>query len=525
MRSVDEHGATVSYDREEWRRPWRPQDTPELIARYGGDRAGAGSDAGAGSHPAASTAPAAASDPDPTIVAAAAARPDPAIASEAASHSDDGTDVGHGRTTADLAGSDTDSSHVEGDEADDGPVGAPVAALPPPPATQSPVVTEQSGRDKTSTGRFRGRALVVAVVLGALVGASMGTAGTYLLLGELTAAETSELAIDPAVNGTPPPPSPDVGNANSVIPAVAQTVTPSVVRIDVAGSDELAGGRGAIGSGVIYRSDGYILTNHHVIAPAVEGGWTINVRLSSGDVVEAEMVGSDELNDLAVIKIELEGLPAIALRPRDEPLLVGETVVAIGSPFGLDATVTAGIISALNREIRVDDSQGLVIPAAIQTDAAINPGNSGGALVDSSGRLVGINTAILSRTGASQGVGFAVAVDQAISSADQLITQGFVRHPLLGITGVDVTPAIADQFGLPASRGAVIESVQPGTGAADADLRPGDIIVEVDGEPLMTMSQLVAEVRARAPGDRVVLGIIRDGESMTFDVVLGERPR
>jgi S1-C subfamily serine protease len=278
----------------------------------------------------------------------------------------------------------------------------------------------------------------------------------------------------------------------------------------------------ALGSGVIYRSDGYILTNAHVVGDAE----TVTVRLASGDVLDAEVVGTDPLNDLAVIRVEQEGLPAINLRGEDE-LIVGETVIAIGSPFGLDASVTSGIISGLNRDLRVDDEDavGLVIPSVIQTDAAINPGNSGGALVDAEGRLVGINTAILSRTGGNQGIGFAVPAAQAVSSADQIIEQGFVRHPLLGISGVDVSPEIAEEFGLQASRGAVVDAVQEGTGAEEAGVRSGDIIVAVDGEPLATMSQLVAEVRSRAPGDVVELDIVRAGEELTIEVTLSERPR
>jgi S1-C subfamily serine protease len=175
----------------------------------------------------------------------------------------------------------------------------------------------------------------------------------------------------------------------------------------------------------------------------------------------------------------------------------------------------------------VPDEEGLVnsIPAVIQTDAAINPGNSGGALVDAQGRLIGINTAILSRTGGNQGVGFAVPGEQAVVSADQIIEQGFVRHPLLGISGIDVSPEVAEQFGLEASRGAVVEGVQEGTGAADSGIRSGDIITEVDGEPLATMAQLVAEVRSRAPGDVVELTIVRDGDELELSVTLSERPR
>jgi S1-C subfamily serine protease len=284
-------------------------------------------------------------------------------------------------------------------------------------------------------------------------------------------------------------------------------------------------GSGALGSGVIYRSDGYIVTNHHVI----QGASAVEVLLSNGDRYAAEIIGSDELNDLAVLRIDRDGLPAIDLRPTEEPVRVGETVVAIGSPFGLDATVTSGIISALNRDLRIPGSPE-VIPAVIQTDAAINPGNSGGALVDLQGRLVGINTAIVSRTGVNEGVGFAVPVRQAIVSSDQLIDQGFVRYPLLGITGTDISAEVAAAFGLTNRRGAVVDTVQQGSGAESGGMRSGDVIVAVDGLPLRSMADLVAEVRRRAPGMTVTFDVLRrDGsgpaEPLTVEAVLGERPR
>jgi S1-C subfamily serine protease len=451
----------VTYDREEWTRPWRSGETPVPV---GGDTA----------------------------------RLD-----------DDAPEAGRTESTLPIARY-PQPPPSGWDEGSAGP-GSPAGSVRPPDTTGT---VEAPG----AAPRRRG---VVGVLLAAVFGAVLGTAATLALLGGLTTEEVTD-ALPDVVSA----PSIEAVDGSSIVPAVAQAVTPSVVRIDVSGSaaESALGGRPALGSGVIYRSDGYILTNFHVI----DGASDVTVRLASGDILAAEIIGSDELNDLAVLRVEQTGLPAINLRGADEPLLVGETVIAIGSPFGLDASVTAGIISALNREIRLDEQEGgglLTIPSVIQTDAAINPGNSGGALVDAQGRLVGINTAILTRSGASQGVGFAVSAEQAVSSADQLIEQGFVRHPLLGIAGVDVTPEVAERFGLPASRGAVIESVQEGTGAAEADLRPGDIITEVDGEPLATMSQLVAEVRRRQPGDTVALDIYRDGESLTVDVVLGERPR
>ncbi len=372
----------------------------------------------------------------------------------------------------------------------------------------------------------------LGVLIGALLGAVIGTGATLVLTGALDGdLDTPSVAQVDAESDAPSvvaAPSIEPLSESSIVPAVAEAVTPSVVRIDVRSGDGTGlgpGGQSGLGSGVVYRSDGYIITNHHV----VDGAESVEVRLAEGDVLEAEVIGSDELNDIAVVKVDATDLPAINLRAEDEPLLVGETVIAIGSPFGLDASVTAGVISALNREIRLDEQvpgEGVqTIPSIVQTDAAINPGNSGGALVDAQGRLVGINTAILSRSGASQGVGFAVGVEQAVDSADQLIEQGFVRHPLLGIAGTDVSAEQADELGLPARRGAIVESVQPDSGAAEVDLRPGDVIISVDGEPLATMSELVAEVRRRAPGDVIELEVFRDGETLELEVELGERPR
>ena len=369
-------------------------------------------------------------------------------------------------------------------------------------------------------GRRGGRGILGGVA-GGVVGAALvvlGLATTGLIeLGGIDApAATAPVAPEPVVERTP---LPDPGLGASVIPDMADRVLPSVVRINVSGTVDLTGA-GALGSGVIYRSDGYIITNHHVIKDAA----AVEVLLADGDRFAAEIVGSDVLNDLAVLRIDRDGLPAIDLRPPSEPLRVGETVVAIGSPFGLDATVTSGIISALNRDLRVPDSSD-VIPAVIQTDAAINPGNSGGALVDLKGRLVGINTAIVSRTGANEGVGFAVPVRQAVVSSDQLIEQGFVRYPLLGITGTDISAAVQAELGLESRRGAVVDSVQTGSGAEAAGMRVRDVIVAVDGVPLRSMSDLVAEVRRRAPGMTVVFDVRRRDEQLRLEVVLGERPR
>ena len=383
----------------------------------------------------------------------------------------------------------------------------------------SPTVAPPSARAAAAPRRRRGGTLVTALVAGA-AGAAVTLAAVGLPASQPDdAAPTAAApAAEDAVAGSAPAvPPPTIDRSRDVIPQVAELVTPSVVRIDVRGT-ALQGE--ALGSGVIYRADGYIVTNNHVI----ESGTEVSVTLASGGRLPAEIVGTDVLNDLAVLRIEADGLPAIAIRPESEPLLVGETVVAIGSPFGLDASVTAGIVSALNRDLPIPDSNDR-IPAVLQTDAAINPGNSGGALVDLQGRLVGINTAIFSRTGSNEGIGFAVTSSQAVSSAEQLIRQGFVRYPLLGITGTDVSEEVAAAFGLPDRRGAVIESVQAGSGADAAGLLPGDVIVAVDGAELTSMSQLVAEVRRRTPGDVVRFGLVRDGVRLEVPVTLGERPR
>jgi S1-C subfamily serine protease len=512
----------VTYDRDEWRRSWAPHDTPDVAPRAGGGtgHASAGTAVGWASPFEATREPETGAWPVDTD------RPDAGAGSDEGTGSHDvapepgqdgGTDEPVAPTLAAAsaaAGRDTvpltrfpQPPPAGWDDASEGP-GSPAGSVRPPDTTGTVDAPEK--RPRRAVGLF------VALLAG-LLGAAIGTGATLALL---LPEERTETVTAPSIEVN--------GDAANVVPAVAQAVTPSVVQIDVLGAptaNPLGGGTApALGSGVIYRSDGYILTNHHV----VDGAEGVRVRLSSGDILDAEVVGSDQLNDLAVLRVDQDGLPAINVRDDDEPLVVGETVIAIGSPFGLTGSVTSGIISAVNREIAVDEAEEggrLVIPSVIQTDAAINPGNSGGALVDARGRLVGINTAILTRTGASQGVGFAVSAEQAIASADQLIEDGFVRHPLLGIAGIDVSPEVAEEFGLEASRGAVVDSVQEGTGAADAGMRPGDIIVAVDGEALATMSELVAEVRRRAPGDELTLTVIRDGEELDVDVVLGERPR
>ncbi len=434
----------------------------------------------------------------------------PAAASESRSVWDDLTAAA---SVSSSSSSSSSSSPSPESGAAAAPAFGPVAGPAPGQTTPSTAPSSPSGRRSRGgllAGTIGGVAGALLMVL-ALVGLGVLDTDTAGVVG----GDTTDV-VPPA---PPRAPLPDAGAGAAVIPDVADRVLPSVVRINTRGGVDL-GGSGALGSGVVYRADGYIITNHHVI----ENASAVEVLLSDGDRYAAEIVGSDELNDLAVLRIDHDGLTPIDLRPIDEPVRVGETVVAIGSPFGLDATVTSGIISALNRDLRIPTSSE-VIPAVIQTDAAINPGNSGGALVDLRGRLVGINTAIVSRTGTNEGVGFAVPVRQAIVSSDQLIEQGFVRYPLLGITGTDINAQVAEAFGLSNRRGAVVETVQSGSGADVGGLRPGDVIVAVDGLPLRSMADLVAEVRRRAPGMTVSFDVLREDGRRTIEAILGERPR
>jgi len=271
------------------------------------------------------------------------------------------------------------------------------------------------------------------------------------------------------------------------------------------------------GSGVIVRADGYILTNNHV----VENADIVTVELTSGVKIDAEVVGTDPETDLAVLKIDREGLKAVPFGDSDA-IQVGDWVLAIGSPFGLDQTVTAGIISGKNRvQGIVDGGEGF--EDFLQTDAAINPGNSGGPLVNLRGELVGINTAILSRSGASAGIGFAIPVGLAQPVLNSIIENGDVQRGFLGAQVADVTPEVVEEFGLKVSNGALIRGVLEGQPAANAKLQPGDVILETDGRPVTSSSRLVNYIASRAPGDSVQMKIDRNGVVMQITVNLQER--
>jgi len=269
-----------------------------------------------------------------------------------------------------------------------------------------------------------------------------------------------------------------------------------------------------LGSGVIVTKDGYLLTNNHVVDNADE----VKVALNDGREFTARVVGKDPKSDIAVLKIDAEALPALDLADSDT-LEVGDVVLAIGNPFGVGQTVTSGIISATSR-----GSLGLDYEDMIQTDAAINPGNSGGALVDAEGRLIGINTAILSRSGGNQGIGFAVPVNLARSVMESLVKDGRVVRGFMGVNIQDLTPALVREFNVKESSGALVAAVTPKSPAEKAGLRDGDIITEFNGKAVKDSRHLKLQVAQTAPGTSVSVKVLRDGKTKSFDVTVKELP-
>ncbi|HUU69145.1 MAG TPA: Do family serine endopeptidase [Planctomycetota bacterium] len=270
----------------------------------------------------------------------------------------------------------------------------------------------------------------------------------------------------------------------------------------------------ALGSGVIVRPDGYILTNYHVI----KGSEKLKVKTQDGREFSAEVVGIDPPTDLAVIKINAGELPVAELGDSDR-IAVGNSVLAIGNPFGLDSTVTQGIISAKGRaNVGIADYEDF-----IQTDAAINPGNSGGPLINIGGRVIGINTAIFSRSGGFQGIGFAIPSNMAKRVLDELISQGHVTRGYLGVTIQNITPELAQALNLTVDQGAVVTDVIPGSPAAKAGFQKGDVIVEFDGRKIVDARQLRSTVATTAIGSRVGVTVIRHENERKLMVAIGEQ--
>ena len=273
---------------------------------------------------------------------------------------------------------------------------------------------------------------------------------------------------------------------------------------------------GGLGSGVIVSPSGYILTNNHVIDDADE----IDVVLQDGRHASGKVIGTDPDSDLAVLKIELENLPAIVWG-NSESVDVGDQVLAIGNPFGVGQTVTAGIISALGRnQLGINTFENF-----IQTDAAINPGNSGGALVDTAGNLLGINTAIYSQSGGNMGIGFAIPVSTARQVLDAIVKDGKVTRGWIGVEPNELTAELKETFGVKADKGVIITGVLQNGPAARAGLHPGDVISQVEGKPVNSVSELLTAVAVLKPGEAAKFRLERRNQEITLEITPGVRPK
>ena len=271
----------------------------------------------------------------------------------------------------------------------------------------------------------------------------------------------------------------------------------------------------SLGSGVIVSTEGYILTNNHVVESADE----IDVALADGRKTNAKVVGTDPETDLAVIKIDLPNLPAITLGHADDAH-VGDVVLAIGNPFGVGQTVTMGIVSAVGR----NHLTGNAFENFIQTDAAVNPGNSGGALVDINGNLLGINTAIYSQNGGSVGIGFAIPVTTIKLVMESIISHGQVVRGWIGVEPQDITPELADSFGLKQKSGTIIAGVIRGGPADKAGIRPGDILIAIEGKSVSDTTAMLNLVAQLKPGNKAKITILRNNQEPTLEVLIGKRP-
>jgi putative serine protease PepD len=375
----------------------------------------------------------------------------------------------------------------------------------PPSAGPPPADARPRGR----SGRAKFAAAVVATSL--LVGGAAGVGGAAAWdawqpdesSGSTATTRTTSQVVD----------TPDRAAADGTVAQVAQEVLPSVVKIDVSNGQESGSG-----SGIVLSSDGQILTNNHVVEVAGDSG-SISVSFNDGSSAPAKILGTDPLTDTAVIQAEgVDGLTPTTIG-KSSDLQVGEGVVAIGSPFGLESTVTSGIVSALDRPVDVgSDAEGnSTTYPAIQTDAAINQGNSGGPLVDLDGNLVGINSSIrtssssASEQGGSIGLGFAIPIDEVMPIVEQMINGETPTHARLGISVSD----IANQSGAEVTEGAAIQDVTNGSTADSAGLQQGDVITKVDDQLIAGADSLVATIRSYRPGDEVTVTFERDGDTQT----------
>jgi len=330
--------------------------------------------------------------------------------------------------------------------------------------------------------------------------------------------------------------APDTSNGSSgSLRYAAKKASPSVVSINTSsrksnipehgkdqwfryffGDQDESSPNAGLASGVIVSTEGYILTNNHVIEAADE----ITVFLNDGRSTSAKLVGTDPDTDLAVLKIKLENLPVMVMSNSDQ-LQVGDVVLAIGNPFGVGQTVTSGIVSALGRnQLGINTFENF-----IQTDAAINPGNSGGALVDVQGNLLGINTAIYSRSGGSMGIGFAIPVSTARQVLEGIVKDGQVVRGWIGVEPTEITPDLAKTFNVQRNSGVIITGVLQTGPAFKAGVRPGDVLLAVEGQQVKTVAELLARVSALKPGRAARMTVLRQNDQIELTVTPGQRPK
>ncbi len=392
------------------------------------------------------------------------------------------------------------------------------------------VVSVSSASVSSAPKRSRNRSLslLAVLLLGGVLGGYVGPRYGFTL-GPQVSAVTPPAAQPPASQPPASTTQPPAGAAPPAVPGsriveaeestiirVVQKARPAVVNISVTAQVATPYGlfpREGQGSGVIVRADGLVLTNNHVIQDALE----ITVTLLSGQTLRGRVLGADRFSDIAVVKVESpRPLPAVTFGSSNT-LQVGQRAIAIGNPFGLGSTVTVGVVSALNRSIQA--SPDFTVENLVQTDAAINPGNSGGALLDSAGRLIGINTAIIQ---GAQGIGFAIPIDHASLIMEQIVARGRVVRPALGVQMVgQIDPETARAYNLPVTYGVVVTPVT-GSPAEKAGIKAGDIVVAIDGKKIETQSDLRRELFRKKPGDTVSVEVVREGKRLTFSVTLIE---
>ena len=369
------------------------------------------------------------------------------------------------------------------------------------------------------TARRSAPAGLAAATLAALVALAGCSSGDQQDATPGVAAPARTLApVQPAAGE--PPTTGSTGNdggAFARIPEIVRQVEPSVVTIFVPA--------GGLGSGVVWRADGMIITNEHVVRSAMQqGGGQVQVGLADGSRVPGRVVAADALTDLAVVDAERTDLPAARFQPALPEQ--GELAITLGSPLGFQNTAGAGIISGLNREIPGSAARGgTALVDLIQTDAAISPGNSGGALVNGRGEVVGINEAYIPPQAGAVSLGFAIPAARAVDVAQQLVDTGRAQHAYVGVSGVTLTPEIATQYRLPQTAGVAVFEVRPDSPAARAGLRPGDVITSFGDTRVRTLEEFLGELRQERPGNVVQLRVVRAGQETTLPVTVSDLPR